>query len=126
MKFEAALAALKEGKKVYFGEMEPFDLDGMPNLTGGDFTREDWVVVEEILTDDELASRMIREAERHEAEATEREAARLKKYEEQLAANPAGEGQEGPPKPRAARSSIAQTLRRCAEAVRTRQFPIAA
>lgn len=122
MKFEEALAAMKQGKKVSFGDLEPFDLDSIPNLTGGDYTRTDWKVSQgEPLTDEQLAAVMDQQAAAMEAEASKRELERFSKWESDCKTAQES-GQEPPPKPRQAKSSQALTYRRCAQAIRTRQF----
>lgn len=120
MRFEEALVGLKAGKRAFFGEMEPFDLDSIPNLTGGDYTRDDWQVVNEPLSDEALVAKWTREAEKQEAEAAKRETERMAKWEAE-AAEARAKGAEEPLKPRNARSSIALTLRRCAQEFQTRQ-----
>lgn len=130
MKFEEAMIELRKGGKAYFGDVEPFDLDGMPNLTGGDMLREDWHVFESPLTDDELIARWDSEAEALEKEASDRELARLAEWETKVAelraANPGANGDlKLPEKPRSARSSIAATLRRCSSALKARRVATA-
>lgn len=121
MRFEDAMVALRAGKRVYFGELPPFDLDGIPNLNPDDIaSRDDWKVYEQPMSDDELIAAWQKEADAHEAEAKEREDARMTAWEK-AASEARASGQPEPEKPRAARSSIAQTLRRCAESLRVRQ-----
>jgi hypothetical protein len=122
MKFEEALSAMKQGKKVSFGDLEPFDLDSIPNLTGGDYTRTDWKVSQgEPLTDEQLAAVLDQQAAVMEAEANKRELDRFAKWESEVQYAQAA-GRALPPKPRQAKSSQALTYRRCAQAIRTRQF----
>ena len=125
MLLEQALPALRAGKKIALPGLDPIDMAGMSGLTPDQFTSVEWYIHENPLTDLEIAEAFRSQAAELEADAEKRETERTMKWEEERRKALAAGTPEAdlPSKPRAARSSIASTLRYAASVVETRHLP---